>query len=481
MSGAKIALTTTDGELQKDTDGNAKVNLPKVASQAGYAALLAEIHDGATGKARTFRSPRVTLARRLKVGLDVNLWDDRFNGTNTNSRKYNITSTTMNTSQSGGAMALNGNSTVATAAGVYMRTYKTFPINADASLAVDFTFAMTNTPVANNEINVGLALPGASATVALLDGVYMQIDSAGTNQLVSNFNGAITAATFAFTWVANRVYEGRIVVSRDGAELWIDDALVAVLDRSSDTPTAGALSLVQNLPLIAHMRNTGALGAVQKLLVYGWSVQSQDLAMNRTLTQLLSSKGDTALSTPDSVVTAMLANIANSAAPTSATLSNTAAGYTTLGGNFQFAAVAGAETDYALFAYQVPALGVAVPGKGFLVQGIEIDTFNMGAAVATTATLLNWYIGIGDTAVSLATADAATSRASHRQFLGAQSFPVGAAVGARADRSISVDFSAQPLFVEPGTYIHIILRMPVGTATASQIIRGGVTVKGHFK
>jgi len=54
-----------------------------------------------------------------------------------------------------------------------------------------------------------------------------------------------------------------------------------------------------------------------------------------------------------------LANYANSAAPASATLSNTAAGYTTLGGQFQFAAVAGAETDYALFAYTVPAASVS--------------------------------------------------------------------------------------------------------------------------
>ena len=43
---------------------------------------------------------------------------------------------------------------------------------------------------------------------------------------------------------------------------------------------------------------------------------------------------------------------ANSAAPASAALSNTAAGYATLGGLFQFAAVAGAATDYALFGFQ---------------------------------------------------------------------------------------------------------------------------------
>lgn len=41
------------------------------------------------------------------------------------------------------------------------------------------------------------------------------------------------------------------------------------------------------------------------------------------------------------------------------TISNTAAGYATPGGAFRRVAVAGAETDYALFAYLVPAGGAA--------------------------------------------------------------------------------------------------------------------------
>jgi len=40
------------------------------------------------------------------------------------------------------------------------------------------------------------------------------------------------------------------------------------------------------------------------------------------------------------------ANYAPTSAPASATLSSAAAGYATLGGQFQFLAVAGAETDY---------------------------------------------------------------------------------------------------------------------------------------
>lgn len=136
--------------------------------------------------------------------------------------------------------------------------------------------------------------------------------------------------------------------------------------------------------------------------------------------------------------TAKIQAEAEAAAPASATLSNTAAGYTTLGGQFQF------------------------------------------AAVATTPTVLQWALGVGSTAVSLATTEAAAARAPRRITLGTQAFPVGAAIGADAGKRIDVNLDA-PVVVEPGTFLHIILKMPVGTATASQIIRGVVGINAYWE
>src|SRR5262245_66604883 len=48
---------------------------------------------------------------------------------------------------------------------------------------------------------------------------------------------------------------------------------------------------------------------------------------------------------------AQLTNDTNSTAPGDASLSNTAASYTTLGGKWRFDNVAGAETDFALFGF----------------------------------------------------------------------------------------------------------------------------------
>jgi hypothetical protein len=169
---------------------------------------------------------------------------------------------------------------------------------------------------------------------------------------------------------------------------------------------------------------------------------------------------------------AQLANHANSTVPASATLSNTAAGYATLGGKFKFAAVAGAETDYALFAYQVPA------GKRLFVKEVAISVVNTGAAVATTAHILEWALGLNSTAVSLATSDADPVFGPRRVPIGQQALLASAAIGAMPPDLVR-KFDT-PLVVESLRYLHTILSMPVATATGSQIIRGVVQFSGHW-
>ena len=103
----------------------------------------------------------------------------------------------------------------------------------------------------------------------------------------------------------------------------------------------------------------------------------------------------------------------------------------------------------------------------------------MGAAVATTPTLLQWGIAFDGTAVSLATADGAATKAPRRVPLGCQSLPVGLAVGGNVP-VLSVDFR-QPLAVNAGNYLHVILKIPVGTATAFQIVRGVVAINATWE
>ena len=130
-------------------------------------------------------------------------------------------------------------------------------------------------------------------------------------------------------------------------------------------------------------------------------------------------------------------------------------------------------------AYLNPSGTASIPAKTMYVTGIRIDTMNTVVAVATTATVLQWGCAVGSSGTSFATADSATAgtRAPRRMILGLQSFPVGATVGAVAN-TIDVKFDA-PLMVEAGTYFHIILKIPIGTATSTELFRGTIMINSY--
>lgn len=168
---------------------------------------------------------------------------------------------------------------------------------------------------------------------------------------------------------------------------------------------------------------------------------------------------------------AQTASHANSTSPTSATLSNTAASYTTLGGRWQIDDQAEAATDFALFAYQIPST------HRLLLTGVAISAVVM-AALGGPA-VLDWSLGINATAVSLATTDSGSTFGPRRIPLGVQGL-VGAApaIGLQAP-DIVRQFNS-PLLIEPGRYLHTILQLPEMTA-GSGVIRGDVWFDGWFE
>jgi hypothetical protein len=165
-------------------------------------------------------------------------------------------------------------------------------------------------------------------------------------------------------------------------------------------------------------------------------------------------------------------NYGNSTAPASASLSNTVPSYTTEGGWFQFAAPAGADTDYLLYGFLVDT------GYRRIITGVKVSLWNLGATVATTPTLIQFGLGINSTALSLATVDSLPNTIGYKRIgVGAVSFPIGAPAGTAANE-IFLDLSDSPLVGEAGRYCALTMRIPVGTATPSQIIQGHVTLLG---
>jgi hypothetical protein len=467
-----------------DASSELTIGLSVARALAGYVAAVG-------GNTLVRQSAGISPQKRLAVGIDAIFWSDHFssgNGIIPNYRKYLTAAASYSAAVTPSVgLVFNSSGLLASNASFLLKTYRTFPTFSKSPIVVDAWFS----PVLglNTGADVLIGLGTFSGGVLLpAEGIYLQITAGGTSELVLQKNPGVTnvgpittSAPFPFKWNVLQTYHLKLVITHDVVELYIDDELQTSAVRPLRFDRLGGFLTSSYQHLFAVLRTVNAAQA-PRLILQRWSVTVADGRLTRPWASARTGLGDHLFSSPDGVNGVQLENIANSAAPTSAVLSNISGGYGNLllGGNFQFAAIAGAETDYALFAYQVPSATLTQVAKNLIVTGIEIDTENTGAAVATTPTLLNWYVGTGSSTVSLATTDSATTRAPHRKFLGAQVFPVGTAIGGR-DGFVKADFSACPIVVEAGTFLHIILRMPVATATASQFIRGAVTIRGYFE
>lgn len=459
-----------------DSNNNLKVNLPLVLSGTGYVSIVGENDAGTVSGHKLVRPVDVSQDYRLRTSIDKISWQDTFNHAILNNSKYLAVTSTQTITVAGGFLNLNAGNSVASAAVSRVQTFKNFSLFNTYPLYVDFKIKFSQAFQASNVMEFGLGL--AATTAAPTDGVFFRVTGGQLIGVINN-NGVEFTTSSLYTPVTNAVVHYAITIGQDLVSFWANDVRLGYIT----VPTSlGAPCQSNSLPVLFRNYNTGTVTTAIQMNIAQFGVTLADMDSGKDWATTMITNGQSSISAPDGQAAAQTANIVNITAPASATLSNTTAGYATLGGQFQFAAVAGAETDYALFAYLNPASTSAIPGKNLIITGVKIDTFNMVAAVATTPTTLQWSIGVGGTAVSLLTADSVTSgtRAARRLTLGVQSMAVGTAVGGNCDRSVDVKFSS-PLMVEPGTYCHIILKMPTATATATEIIRGTVMINGYFE
>jgi hypothetical protein len=460
---------------------NAVVVSPEATlARAGYSGSVGIIDPGTVVAGGIRREIDVSADFRQRVGTDTLMWMDAYSYTPINNSSYAVVTSTMTIDQSTntGLLTLNANNATATGNHVVLRTWRTFPVISAAPTYLYFSAIGVNQTAINAQCDVGLGFALTTATPT--DGVFFRWTLGGALVGVLNNNGVETTTANLTQIADNERAEYLIVMNDESVEFWIDGVFRARLSAVT-TYTGHGVTRSQALPFLARLFNSGTASGAKSIRIAEASVSMGDLASNRLWATQMAGMELGGYQSPPGAAASQTATWANSAAPASATLSNTAAGYTTLGGIFQFAAVAGAETDYALFAYQVPAGSVTQPGKNLIVRGVRIETFNSGAAVATTPHVFMWALGAGSSAASLATADSLTAagRAPRRIPLGVQWLPVAAVVGQVAS-PVDVNLDA-PILIAAGTFVHIILRMPTATATASQVIRGTVMINGHFE
>lgn len=324
----------------------------------------------------------------------------------------------------------------------------------------------------NGVAEIGVTTSQAPASSVLPNGFFFQYAADGSLRPAIAFNNAIVSSgvDFVASIDSTRYYTWDITADDNSVNFVVQDSTTGAIITDQTIQIGSDANRIGSLPYFfalarSYVGGVANVGAATQLYIADMTVGLLDMDAGKPWPHVMAGAGKGAVVNPTIALT-QLENYANSAAPANATLSNTAAGYTTLGGQFQFAAIAGAEADYALFAFQVPV------GLKLNVTEINIDTINTGAAVATTAHLLQWFAGVDGTAATLASNN-------FRKTLGIQSFPIGAAIGAQA-ASIVRAFQA-PLVTNSGRFFHVALKMPIATATATQVIRGIVSVNGYFE
>lgn len=402
------------------------------------------------------------------VALHTPLLTESFEGATINPIRWTAIATTMAATQaSATGLVLNSGNITTVSTGYLLKSNRAYLKSMRQPLHGKFRAKMFAQNNSVQELGFGDA---TTFNGAHTNGSYWQCAANGVIQPVVSFNGAsITGYDIRSLLDTSKFYVWDVFMDDDEAIFTVQDTSTGLMlsRQSIKVPRTGVRMWgTTQINSFARCYNTAsAPSAAAQLVVADVYVALLDGNLNLPYPHVKASQHRDALKNPFSG--AQLAQFANSAEPASATLSNTAAGYTTLGGKFQFAAIAGAATDYALFGFQVPSPAT------LMITGIDIEAWNTGAAVATTPTLLTWGIATDLTAVSLATGGHA------RVGLGAQCLAVGAVIGATADRRISKTFQT-PLVTGPGRYVDIILSMPIAKATASQVIAGMVNIEGYF-
>lgn len=432
-------------------------------------------------------SPETDIDYRQRVSSDLVLDEVVFNYTAQDTGKHSYANTTMTNTWTAGQLTTNSTSITTTTTGTVFATYATFPNTGTQTLSADTEIAFTAQPATNSFIEFGLGIPGA-ATVAPIDGAFFRLSSAGLLGVVSS-NGTETPLAFPLaagvgTWAYtnNKRYQFIVYMGGVEANFWVNDGTGAVLLGKIALPTAqGRINLSRGVQyFVKHRITGGAAGGVLQALVGAYNVRIGGSNVSATpSTQGSRIEGSYqgfaggtlgSLARVGTITTGNEANVTAAVpAPTSAALG------TGLGGTFWETVSLAVNTDGIIQSYQVPATGVNAAGRRLVIRGLYLSSY-VQTVIVGGPYQAEYFLAFGHTAVSLATTEAATTKAPRRIALPITQLVTAAqAVNTFVSQPIGfVDFGDAPVFVNPGEFIQLCTRH-IGTAGTSGTVVHRVT------
>ena len=415
---------------------------------------------------------------RARVGVDTLVFNEVFPGSALDTGRWQTNVTTMTVTVAGCYMNLNAGLSTASGAVARVTTYRSFPVYVTFPVCFEARVQFSQAPVANNVCEWGLFI--ASGTTAPTDGAFFRINAAGQLSAVTNYNGVETAVNLDFASLVGVGVTRHYIIelTNDEAVFWVDDTPVAIISVGTGAPTTVASMA---LPMNFRCYNSAATSAAQTMKVGVASVNWEDHNTTKPWAHLQCGQGAMSYQGQPGGTLGSTSNYTNNMAVAAgaAATNTTAALGTGLGGQFTLLPTLTAASDGIISSYQVPAGTATVPGKSLYITRLRIS------AIVTTAltggpVLGIWSLAFGHTAVSLATAEAAATKAPRRVLLGVQTFAAAAAVGTQADRDIDIDFGDAPVVVNPGEFVATVMKN-VGTVTTAGAITFIIQPFGYWE
>lgn len=469
------------GKANVDSGYNLQVATPKTLSRAGFNALAGIDDDGTTdGRVKRIYA---TEANALKNAQTELLWDDTFNALAQNTAKYQFAATTQTGSQAGGYLILNTSAitTINTNSGI--KTWRTFPLFAKSETRCNISLMLTQVPQANNLIEFGLIDAVLTTRVAPLDGVFFRYNAAAELRGVISYAGVETQTAAITPPSASVNHDFLIVVNTNGVIFYIDDVKVGQIILATDAPTLGQPTSAANLPLMVrtyHGASAPALATQVKVSDVFVTILGPQLTRNWS--EQKAGMGHMAYQGQNGGTMGSAANYANSANPTAAVPTNTTAALGSgLGGQFWETVTLAANSDGIIQSFQNPVPSVNLTGRNLIIRGLTYQCYNQ-VALATVAFNKQQSLAFGHTAVSLATAEAAsflaggTTKAPRRIALGVIQ-PVAAVNTVYPQYSVKFD---SPIVVAPGEFVALVSKN-VGTVPATGVIAWMVNYDAYYE
>jgi hypothetical protein len=476
MGGYYQNIQGTSGNVADvDPNGQMKIGLPTNNQLTGSVRIQGCNDDGTlTGVVRN-APPEIDSDYRMRTSDDVLLDDELFNYTAQNTGKHTIVAAATNLVPSWTAGGYNTNPTgvLTITSGATLRTYAMFSLISTGTLSCDMEVAFTGQPQANTNIDFGLFIAGATNPFEPTDGAWFRLDSAGLKGMIS-YNGSEQSVVFpllngsgVWAYTNNKKYQFILYVTARDVQFWVNDGTItgALLLGVIPCPAGqGSMFLSAAVPFaVRHAIAGGAAGAALSLILARYCVRLGGV----TQTDSLALFGSRALGSYQGLSGGTLGSIISGNVatghwtnPVPATPSNTVgtAG-TGLGGIVYEIPTTGNGTDGILMSYQIPAGTVLIQGKRLKLSGVSLASHVVNGPMISPGGgfAKRYYIAFGHTAVSLATAEAATTKAPRRVILPiVQNYTGTTGIGLGPTQALVQHKFENPIYVNPGEFIQLV-------------------------